>query len=771
MEAIKRQTKILLLDDIERLKNYMTEDELDQVEEEVYDIDKNKDLTDVEKIQQFLDKIDELNKKERFILKDRVERVKVVDKGKEHEEKLRKIMNRLERFTSDELETLRAAEDKDKPEEFVVEVKEDTPENHSKAIDEYLDKMDDVNNRIRDALDKEPREEVKNNAPPRTTSDPVNMDNFLRLRDLSDDLVKTNKLVDPESNLEKFDLHPNPEDPEDIQEVMKQLMDKLEDDHDALRAKVKGMSPESADAKSIDPESIKKIMERCVDLIERERQILDILRKDIVHEQFDLDVEGEDQNVYIEGTNACLDKLDEYEEEFRDLAEKIKEAEKQAKDNEFKLGDLEDGLADQVDKAEKLVELLDGEKDPEEEDEEELDKEDPNYGKKLLRKLAKKQNELDRLIRKKKKDFDASNKDTDQILISMEDLYKKNRVTLEKQIKVYEFVSRTEVDDKVLKEEIMEQTIEEYIIACGRLTERVEHYAKKIDRQNKTDEDLMYEDLSTIYHTLNKISNSISGITYKRADDEILAQKFDKSFKRDIGTIEALEINKQYCLFIKDKYEAFNKVAKVWITLFEKQIDFTGEIEDLVDEVVISKSHLMDLKKFQSFEKGDTFEAKLRDNQLRLQKIYAFIKKVESEGFGGGGDDDEYLKRIYYKCHNFLAVYKEFMIEVTDDDLDHVREFPSDVTDLDINIVKTYTAEIVDSCQEIIDENGDYVVSRFEKILDAKNKAENQYQTLRVFMDDQEKELNRKTNEVGRLVIKCAILIGRIKAQDEKIQG
>ena len=370
VEAIKRQTRILLLDDLDRLKDLMTQDELDQVEEEVDEIDKNKSLTDFEKIQQYLDKIDDLKKKERFILKDRVERVKVVEKGKEYEEKLRQIMYQLERYTADELETLRAAERKEKPEEFIVEVKEETPENFSKGIDQYLEKMDDVNLRIRDALDDLPQEQVINNAPPRTPTDPVHMDNFLRLRDLSDDLVYTNQLIDPETKTTKFDMKPNPDDPEDVQEITKKVMDKLEDDHDSIRAKINQLKKQLELAEEgkgkIEPESVKEIMERCKNLIRLERETLYILREDEVYEEFVLEVESSEQHEYIEGTHLCLEKLEEYDDEMKELAKRAQERIEEGREAMQRLKDLEIALADQVHKEEKMVELLGGVKEPEE---------------------------------------------------------------------------------------------------------------------------------------------------------------------------------------------------------------------------------------------------------------------------------------------------------------------------------------------------------------------------------------------------------------------
>ena len=100
------------------------------------------------------------------------------------------------------------------------------------------------------------------------------------------------------------------------------------------------------------------------------------------------------------------------------------------------------------------------------------------------------------------------------------------------------------------------------------------------------------------------------------------------------------------------------KLIKLWISSFEKQIEFTVEIEDKIDDCILSKSHAFEMSKFKSFESGDTFEAKLRNNQLRLQKIHAFIKKVEAEGFGAGsgGGDPEYLKSLYYKIHTFSTL-------------------------------------------------------------------------------------------------------------------
>ena len=772
VEAIKRQTRILLLDDLDRLKDLMTQDELDQVEEEVDEIDKNKSLTDFEKIQQYLDKIDDLKKKERFILKDRVERVKVVEKGKEYEEKLRQIMYQLERYTADELETLRAAERKEKPEEFIVEVKEETPENFSKGIDQYLEKMDDVNLRIRDALDDLPQEQVKNNAPPRTPTDPVHMDNFLRLRDLSDDLVYTNQLIDPETKTTKFDMKPNPDDPEDVQEITKKVMDKLEDDHDSIRAKINQLKKQLELAEEgkgkIDPESVKEIMERCKNLIRLERETLYMLREDEVYEEFVLEVESSEQHEYIEGTHLCLEKLEEYDDEMKELAKRAQERIEEGREAMQRLKDLEIALADQVHKEEKMVELLGGVKEPEE-DEQPLDEKSPAYGKKLVRRLAKKQNELDRLIRKKKKEYEATQRLLEETTISMEDLYKRQRVTLDKQISIFEFISRTTVTDKMIHEEISEYTLEEYMVSCVKLTERVDHYSKKIDRQIKSDEDLIYEDLSTVFHTLRKISTFISNLTFQKTEDEVFSQEFSKTISRKMGTVESLEINKQYCLFIKNKFEAFKKLIKLWISSFEKQIEFTVEIEDKIDDCILSKSHAFEMSKFKSFESGDTFEAKLRNNQLRLQKIHAFIKKVEAEGFGAGsgGGDPEYLKSLYYKIHTFSTLFQEFIVEVTDEDLDHVREYPDDVTEVDMNLVQNYLTEMADSNQTILDENGEYVISRFDKILEAKNKAENQYQTLRVFMDDQEEELNRKTQEVGRLLIKCSMLISRIQTQDQ----
>ena len=68
IEAIRRQTRLLLDEDISRLKDLMTPEELEKVEEEVNHIDKDEELSPTEKTLRYLEKINEIQKREGNIL-------------------------------------------------------------------------------------------------------------------------------------------------------------------------------------------------------------------------------------------------------------------------------------------------------------------------------------------------------------------------------------------------------------------------------------------------------------------------------------------------------------------------------------------------------------------------------------------------------------------------------------------------------------------------------------------------------------------------------
>lgn len=459
-------------------------------------------------------------------------------------------------------------------------------------------------------------------------------------------------------------------------------------------------------------------------------------------------------------TSEHIEVIEKYSLEMRELFKDMGELKNRAQAQKH-LEEMVNDLKEKVKKGEVIVELASGD----EQKPFQTDPEKPDWerGQDYLHELRNQDDQLESILRRQRKDLGDAKDNMTGVSTDLKELHDQAELTLSKQIKAYSFMTKRDIEDPIVKED-PDNDMHDVILKTKKKLGRVDYYIKKIERQLRTNEDLEYEDLSIIYHSLNSMVGFISSIASKKTDNQKFLENFDRKILRELGTLECLEIDKQFCIFVKSRFEEFKKVVVGWVKLTEENITRTQEIETHVDSLVLSQSLQFDMSKYKYFEESETLDSLLRMNLVRLQKIDMFIERVEQEGLGGGKEDEEFYIKLYRKLNGFKNGYIEFMEEICDEEFDGIRDYPKDLSELEISQVKGYILEISAIVEDQLGENSAYVITRINKIIKAKQTLEQKSQRLEIMNEDLEQSLNRRTQAVSKLLIKCSVMIGRIKA-------
>lgn len=470
--------------------------------------------------------------------------------------------------------------------------------------------------------------------------------------------------------------------------------------------------------------------------------------------------ENRDQETAMKLTHDHILAIEKYSLEIRDLFGDIENLKKQAEAGK-RLGDITEDLKDKVKKGEEIVELASGQ--PQKAFEADEQKPDWEKAQDYLLELHEQDNQLENILRRQRKDLGDAKGHLTGVENDLKALHQQAEGTLEKQISAYNFMTKREVDDPVVKED-PEDEVHDIIAKTKKKLGRVDYYIKKMERQLRTNEDLEYEDLSIIYHSLNSMNGFISSIASKKTTNPKFQEHFDRKILRELGTLECLEINKQFCLFVKSRFAEFKNIIIDWVKFAEENVEVTKEIEAHVDSLVLSQSLKFDMSKYQSFEEGHNLGSQLRDNLTRLKKIDLFIERVGHEGIGGGKEDEAYYIAIYRRVNTFKEKFVDFMEQACDDEFDGIREFPKDIGDLGLEQIKGYIKELITIMEEQMNENSDYVIDRIENIIKMQHELKLKAQRLELKNEDLEKTADRRTQVVAQMLIKCTVLVARLQA-------